>query len=521
MRHIHDRYYAFRPDPLKNYAVGAGGFVSMAFAPMAMRTVERLMNIVVNPDLRDYLKGFPEEYLIELSYVRIHMHEKVHGIYRERLTPRQQKAYASISWDLTGWNQRDTAQMLSVARRNPENHFMIRYPFEGANTSQEDFVDHFTVYRMFGPQFRAAAEKSPVLRQKYEFFRDEIFHGIEYGRPYDYRESAPSMEESLVQIPNKALAAPSDRSLDPHGDPRTIESVSPVFYRVSDQVGILMTDLFINNIVHGPENKHLWSGAHYTPMRDNEPLKQALRAWLAASNLSINTIHVSDPRQNHAIRPEKIREILYVTHAAPGYITLGTSKVLAGLDVAMDTLSHEKRHKVYELLTEDQKEQLASLQQWIRVESNSPEVFDANYKDDNLWQEYIVLSTRSRENEFLVIAQKLVQEGKISEDVVHLLEKIHDEGELTPEEIAALTQARDLILADPLTDHGPLVRPEDVHELGGGYLPAMIGMGSHMPFFYTIGLTLTVFLLQWFSKSENRKVFFQHTESLHRLIAAA
>lgn len=49
----------------------------------------------------------------------------------------------------------------------------------------EDFAETYTYYRLHGPEFRSLAEFNYALGQKYEFMKNYVFFGQEYGREKD------------------------------------------------------------------------------------------------------------------------------------------------------------------------------------------------------------------------------------------------------------------------------------------------------------------------------------------------
>ena len=46
--------------------------------------------------------------------------------------------------------------------------------------SRENFAEHFAFYVIYPDEFRDKMNNDPLLKSKYEFFRDYIFNGIEY-----------------------------------------------------------------------------------------------------------------------------------------------------------------------------------------------------------------------------------------------------------------------------------------------------------------------------------------------------
>ncbi len=58
----------------------------------------------------------------------------------------------------------------------PKGH-LTKYSLKNSN---ENFAEHFAFYVIYPDEFRDKMNNDPLLKSKYEFFRDYIFKGIEY-----------------------------------------------------------------------------------------------------------------------------------------------------------------------------------------------------------------------------------------------------------------------------------------------------------------------------------------------------
>jgi hypothetical protein len=201
----HDQYFSFRPVLLENFTQSypSYGHASFVFAPLTMRRAQMLRNIIISKKINDYLSGFSDEYLVDLSYVRIQLHEKAHRIW-SNLTDEQRKAYSQISWDMNSWDVKNANVKLKEAKDSPQGRFLIRYPFVNQDHSEEDFVDHVSAYVLFGPQFRAEAKEHPAISEKYELIK-QVFAGLEYEENYDFEKGIA--EERLVKEASDVKAA--------------------------------------------------------------------------------------------------------------------------------------------------------------------------------------------------------------------------------------------------------------------------------------------------------------------------
>ena len=52
--------------------------------------------------------------------------------------------------------------------------------YYSVKNSNENFAEHFAFYVIYPDEFRDKMEDDPLLKAKYEFFKDYIFNGIEY-----------------------------------------------------------------------------------------------------------------------------------------------------------------------------------------------------------------------------------------------------------------------------------------------------------------------------------------------------
>jgi|GEM_PF-3993678 len=204
-----DLYFSYRPDQLFNFTHNYedDSHAAFFFAPLAMRNAGMVRRIVESPELTQFFSGLDDARVNELSYARIHLHEKGHRVYKE-LNEDLWKSYGQISWDLDSWEQawkvRSAVRKNADAMASPPNHFMIRYPSPEADNSEEDFVDHFSAYVMFGPAFRAAAERAPALRAKYEFLKEQVFRGVEYQTYFDLPQTSGQDSAHGASLPTPA-----------------------------------------------------------------------------------------------------------------------------------------------------------------------------------------------------------------------------------------------------------------------------------------------------------------------------
>ncbi len=97
--------------------------------------------------------------------------------------------------DLARYYRRDVSQN--------RNEFVSGYA--AGNNFKEDFAESFTMYVMQGKTFRELAKQNEFLNQKYEWLKQNIFHGVEYdtgvykegtlrsviGHPADYSLANP------------------------------------------------------------------------------------------------------------------------------------------------------------------------------------------------------------------------------------------------------------------------------------------------------------------------------------------
>jgi hypothetical protein len=58
-----------------------------------------------------------------------------------------------------------------------DSEFVSKY---AEANSQEDYAESFLAYIVEGNIFRARAKNNQYLKQKYMFFRDKVFDGVEY-----------------------------------------------------------------------------------------------------------------------------------------------------------------------------------------------------------------------------------------------------------------------------------------------------------------------------------------------------
>ena len=169
-----------------------------------------LRNIIVSEQVKDYLGTFTDQNLVDISYIRIQLHEKAHRIWAN-LNEAQRKAYSQISWAMDSWKFKKALAKIPNATAKPEQHFIIQYPFGSSDSSEEDFTDHVSAYVLFGPQFRAEAQKYPDIAAKYGFIRETVFGGVEYEKNYDFEKAiadlAMNVQGEVKVVKTRAPAA--------------------------------------------------------------------------------------------------------------------------------------------------------------------------------------------------------------------------------------------------------------------------------------------------------------------------
>lgn len=115
--------------------------------------------------------------------------------------------FYSISYDV---NQRDTtATWPSYKLRNPnneKNEFIGAYAMgwttpTGYKSSVEDFAESFAMYITQGKAFRTIAANNSVLKQKYDWLKQNVFGGTEY------QSGASNALEYTKNNPNKMTVA--------------------------------------------------------------------------------------------------------------------------------------------------------------------------------------------------------------------------------------------------------------------------------------------------------------------------
>jgi len=183
LQKINDSYSTYRPNHLKNFCkFGQNEHSYLVFAPKSMRRAAWLHRLIKSDEIANKLSDLENEEVVDLSYVRICLHEKAHRIYMRHLTEEARKEYSSISWDVGGdsW-QKHFQRTIKRKDGDEKEHFLIAYVFPEDNSSEEDFADQLTAYVLFGPGFRAEAEKYAPIKAKYEFFKKHVFGGKEYG----------------------------------------------------------------------------------------------------------------------------------------------------------------------------------------------------------------------------------------------------------------------------------------------------------------------------------------------------
>lgn len=64
----------------------------------------------------------------------------------------------------------------------------------------EDFAESYLMYRLHGEKFRALSAGSDVLKQKYEFLRDEVFGGQEYNTARELAHPGEIWDATLLPL---------------------------------------------------------------------------------------------------------------------------------------------------------------------------------------------------------------------------------------------------------------------------------------------------------------------------------
>jgi len=94
-------------------------------------------------------------------------------------------AFANIGFDLS----QVTPQSDCVPHRSSDVHdYISRYGYDpgygecqaGWAVYQEDFAESFAFYVSAGRRFRTAAAQRPMLAQRYNWLRDNVFGGVQY-----------------------------------------------------------------------------------------------------------------------------------------------------------------------------------------------------------------------------------------------------------------------------------------------------------------------------------------------------
>ncbi len=85
-------------------------------------------------------------------------------------------------------------------------------PVQGAYSPYEDFAESFDMYVSQGVVFRKLAESMPILRQKYDWLKSNVFNNVEYNsgttdsitylQKAFNRNTAPYLRDYAAVLPN-------------------------------------------------------------------------------------------------------------------------------------------------------------------------------------------------------------------------------------------------------------------------------------------------------------------------------
>ncbi len=99
---------------------------------------------------------------------------------------------ASLSFYKISWN--DSKNLKKSAR---ENDFVSLYAM---SDPFEDFAETYMFYRIHGSSFRLLAATNSLLKAKYDFMKNSVFGGVEYGNNsvIDYSDTAHRQYDATV-----------------------------------------------------------------------------------------------------------------------------------------------------------------------------------------------------------------------------------------------------------------------------------------------------------------------------------
>ncbi|MBU1996837.1 MAG: hypothetical protein KKF78_06750 [Candidatus Omnitrophica bacterium] len=179
-----DLYFSYRPR-FSMFFTGTynNANTTYALSPFSLIDITKSKQLILNNDLKQELNALSNNEFLELAFARVILHEKAHSIYIE-LSEDVKKEYGSISWDTSSWNYDRSSKKSKDAINSEKNHFLIKYPdwppFDGHDSSEEDFSDHFANYMVLGPIFKTETKNSAPLSAKYAFLKNSLFGGIEF-----------------------------------------------------------------------------------------------------------------------------------------------------------------------------------------------------------------------------------------------------------------------------------------------------------------------------------------------------
>jgi hypothetical protein len=87
--------------------------------------------------------------------------------------------FASISW----MNKSGAGALFERQNGSEDADFITMY---ATKNSWEDFAESFAAYVAYGQDFRAEAAKNAVLKRKYGWLKENVFHGVEYDTDIPY-----------------------------------------------------------------------------------------------------------------------------------------------------------------------------------------------------------------------------------------------------------------------------------------------------------------------------------------------
>ncbi len=95
--------------------------------------------------------------------------------------------YYDISWE------REDKLKVGVSKYDFVSGYAMSDPFE-------DFAESYAYYILHGTEFRTLAEQNETIEEKYEFFKNQVFNGMEYENGREAREVKTGMRHYDVTV---------------------------------------------------------------------------------------------------------------------------------------------------------------------------------------------------------------------------------------------------------------------------------------------------------------------------------